>query len=59
MVRCPGDGHPPGTEAFELEQVRRRLHRLVEQRFVGGLDQDGEAEFVDLSRREQELLSRD
>ena len=42
----------------DLNEVRRRLHQLVEERLVGGLDPASEAEYDELSRRERELLGR-
>lgn len=57
--------HPPGGEdevelpdasETELEQIRKRLSQLVEQRRLVGLDDGAQAEYDGLVAREQELL---
>ena len=47
-----------GEHPDDLDEVRRRLHQLVEERLLIGLDQTDQAEWDRLTCREAELLGR-
>jgi hypothetical protein len=59
MVQHSVEGNPLGVEMLEIEEVRRRLDRLVEVRLAGPLHPPDQAYYDRLVHREAVLLNRD